>query len=98
MKKQLTRVSPLRAGIVLGATYALLGLILVPFFLLASAFGKTQTSFPMAGPVLAIFFLVFYAIFGFIVGVIGAAVYNLVAKITGGLEFEVEDVMPGFGG
>lgn len=31
------------------------------------------------------------AVAGFIGGLIGAALYNLVAKWTGGLEFEVSD-------
>ena len=37
-------------------------------------------------------FPVFYAIFGFIMGVIVSAIYNLVARFIGGIEFEVENV------
>jgi hypothetical protein len=48
MKKRLTRLAPLRAGVVLGTLYGLGGLI-------------------------------------------AAALYNLVAKWTGGLQFEVSD-------
>ncbi len=40
---------------------------------------------------------VFYAIMGFIVGVLAAAVYNLVARWTGGLQFEVRDLDPTVG-
>ena len=36
---------------------------------------------------------VFYGVMGFVFGVIGAAIYNLVAKWTGGIEFTVEDVV-----
>lgn len=96
MKKQLTNISPLRAGIVLGVLYGLLGLIFVPFFLLAAVFGGRSGGAPAAfgGVFFAILFPVFYAVAGFIGGIIAAAIYNLVAKWTGGLEFEVKDVSP----
>jgi hypothetical protein len=40
----------------------------------------------------AIFFLVVYPILGFISGIIGALIYNLVAKIAGGLKLELEEL------
>ena len=42
--------------------------------------------------VLAILIIVpmFYSFLGFIFGVVGAAIYNLVAKWLGGLQVEVE--------
>jgi uncharacterized oligopeptide transporter (OPT) family protein len=96
MKKQLTHIAPLRAGIVLGVLYGILSLILVPFFLLAVIFGgKSGTPAPaIFGVGFAIFLPVLYAVMGFIGGIIAAAIYNLVAKWTGGLEFEVRDVPP----
>ncbi|HOY59290.1 MAG TPA: hypothetical protein PK640_14290 [Verrucomicrobiota bacterium] len=85
--KRLTRVTPLRAGIVSGILYGIAGLIAVPFLLMAAIFGRD------AGGALAFAILapVFYAVAGFIGGLIAAALYNLVAKWTGGLEFEVSD-------
>jgi hypothetical protein len=96
MKKQLTHVSPLRAGIVLGILYGILGLIVVPFFFLAAVVGAKSGGSPAAlgSLIFAILLPVFYAVAGFIGGIIGAAIYNLVAKWTGGLEFEVRDVLP----
>ena len=96
MKKQLTHISPLKAGIVLGVLYGLLGLIFVPILLLWVVVGAKTGGAPAAfgGAFFAILFPVFYAIAGFIGGIIAAAVYNLVAKWTGGLEFEVRDVPP----
>lgn len=96
MKKQLTHISPLRAGIVLGVLYGLLGLIFIPFFLLIAVFGAKSGGAPAAfGSVFfAILFPLFYAVAGFIGGIIAAAIYNLVAKWTGGIEFEVQDVPP----
>jgi hypothetical protein len=97
MKKQLTYITPLRAGIVLGVLYGILSLLVVPFVLLAALLGsKTGVPGPsiFLGVGLAILLPVLYAVAGFIGGVIGAALYNLIAKWTGGLEFEVRDVAP----
>ncbi len=96
MKKQLTRIAPLRAGIVLGVLYGILSLIIVPFFLLFAIIGSKASTAPppIFGIGFAIMLPVIYAVFGFIGGVIAAAIYNLVAQWTGGLEFEVRDVPP----
>ena len=37
---------------------------------------------------------IFYGIIGFIFGIFLAAIYNMIAKWTGGLEFEVRDLPP----
>ena len=37
-----------------------------------------------------IFMPVFYGIFGFVFGIISAAIYNLIARWIGGVEVEVE--------
>ena len=95
MKKQLKRISPLRAGIVLAVLYGLLGLIFVPFLLIAAALGaKAGPMAAFGGVFMAILFPIGYAIAGFIGGVISAAIYNLVAMWTGGLEFVTQDIAP----
>jgi len=96
MKKQLTRIAPLRAGIVLGVLYGILSLVFVPFFLIFAMLGsKSGTPAPaIFGVGFAIMMPVIYAVMGFIGGIIAAAIYNLVTKWTGGLEFEVRDVPP----
>ena len=100
MKKHLKRIAPLKAGIVLGVLYALLGCILVPFFIIGGmgmAAAARQTGTPMPFGFLfgigAIFLPIFYGVIGFVFGVISAAVYNLVAKWTGGVELTLEDVV-----
>jgi hypothetical protein len=84
---------------IMGMIYGCMGLILVPFFLiiglLGSAFGSMagQSNNPFAGIVgviLAIVAPVFYGGLGFIVGAIGALLYNLFAKWVGGFELELE--------
>jgi hypothetical protein len=100
MNKRLKRIAPLKAGIILAVFYALLSLLAVPFFMLMGSFAAaaaqqsgTDVPFGFLFGVGAIFLPILYGVFGFIFGVIAAALYNLVAKWTGGLEFTLEDVI-----
>jgi len=97
MKKRLTRIAPLRAGIVLTVLYGILGLLLAPIILFSGCVAvKTGTPQTMPMPavvVLAVVLPFVYAAIGFLMGVIGAAIYNLIARWTGGLEFEVTDIL-----
>jgi hypothetical protein len=86
MKKRISHVAVLQQGIVLAVMYGLLSLIAVPFIIIA---GLAHGGF---GAIFAIFLPVVYAIVGFIVGVITAFVYNLVAGWTGGIELTFTDV------
>jgi hypothetical protein len=87
MKKRITYVSPLQQGIVFAVLYGIISLILVPFFLIAALLGHGGL-----GAIFVIFLPIFYAIAGFIGGVIVAFIYNLVAKWTGGIEIVLTDV------
>jgi len=46
----------------------------------------------VAGILVMIGFPIMYAIFGFVGGIIGALIYNVLAGIVGGVEIEVENV------
>jgi hypothetical protein len=99
MTKRLKRIAPLKTGIVLGVLYALLSILIVPFFMLAgfgamaaAKQGGAEVPFAFMFGIGALFLPVLYGVMGFIFGVIAAAVYNLVAKWTGGLEIVLEDV------
>jgi hypothetical protein len=85
MKKRLTHVASLQLGIVPGALYGLVSLIVVPFIVIAAIVSRGF------GGILLIFLPVVYAIAGFIGGVIFAAVYNFIVRWTGGIEFTVTD-------
>lgn len=100
MNKRLRRIGPLKAGIVLGVLYALLSLLVVPFFMIggfvaasAARQGGVQMPFTFLFGVGALFLPIIYGVMGFVFGVIAAAIYNLVAKWTGGLELTLEDVV-----
>jgi hypothetical protein len=85
----------------LGTLHALLALVFVPLFVLFAVIGAmTQPAsgnqsgagaFAIgAAALMALAMPVFYGVFGFIFGIIGAAIYNLVARWIGGIEVEVE--------
>ena len=93
MKKRLLRIGPLKAGLILGVLYALLGLLFVPFLIFGAVIGKASGGGGAGISVLfAVLIPLFYGVAGFIGGVISAALYNFIVKFTGGLEVEVEDL------
>jgi hypothetical protein len=61
----------------------------VPFMLFASAVAPKGAAFPTF---MVLLFPVFYLVFGYISIVIGCWVYNMLAKFTGGIEFESQSV------
>lgn len=80
---------------IMGLLYACMGLIFVPFFLLFGLVGAMagQKDFPFAGivgVVMAIMMPVLYGVMGFVMGALGAFLYNLRAKWVGGFELEME--------
>ena len=93
--RRLKHIGPLQLGKMAAGVYGALGLLLAPVFLIMSAlsanlpadqrgiFALMGVGFVLAAPFL-------YAAIGFIIGVIGAAIYNLVAQRSGGSEVEVE--------
>ncbi len=104
MKRTIKRIAPLQTGKMLGVLYACLGLIFLPIFMLAGAAGafaqhaqgtegsSTAPAAAVAGMMfgMGVLMPVIYGVMGFIIGVIGAAIYNLVARWIGGIELEVE--------
>jgi len=95
----LTRVGVWSFSRMLGILYGLMGLIvggiLTVVSLLGVAFGmaagEENAVFGLIFGVGAIVILpTFYGVLGLIVGALGAAFYNLAAKLVGGFELELE--------
>jgi hypothetical protein len=102
MTKTLKSIRPLQFGKIAGATYGLLSLIFVPFFLLFALLGSVampaneaqnlpSTAIIIAACLMgAIFIPIVYAVMGFIFGVIAAWGYNVIAGWIGGIQVDVE--------
>jgi hypothetical protein len=99
--RRIKRFDPLQLGKMLAVLYGCMGLIFVPFFLLATVLpalipqpagrpGAPVAFAAMFGVGFAVAAPIFYAVMGFLTGLIGGWVYNLVAKWIGGIEVEVE--------
>ena len=91
IKRRIKKIAALQAGKMLGALYACMGLIFLPFFAIASVAGafapQSQQAQGAPAPALitgimiafGIFMPVIYGIMGFVGGIICAAIYNLFA-------------------
>jgi hypothetical protein len=86
----LKRVDPIKLGAVLGVTYFVIGLLAAIVLICASLVTSGAVGW-LPQPSTAALSLPFaYGIAAFILGALCAAIYNLVAKWTGGVEFSVE--------
>ena len=89
------RIGVLKLAIFEGAMMAAFGLLAALFILLfcamLSSVNHNAGALGAIGGIAALIILpIMYGVFGFIAGAIGAALYNLVAGIVGGIEIDVE--------
>jgi len=99
---RLKRIGVLSSGLVIGILYAFFGLIAGGIFSLFAIFGAAlgaafdEVGAGAMGAVFGIggivFFPIFYGVLGFFFGLIIALLYNLVARITGGVEMHFEKI------
>src|SRR5439155_7098400 len=97
--RTITSVGVLSVAKIMGAIYAVIGLILLPFFLLASLIGSMAGGHDnplgaIGGLVFGLFAPIFYGVLGFVFGAIGAFLYNFMAKWLGGIEVQVQPASP----
>ncbi len=88
----LKSVGVLSAAKISGVIYAILGLLFAPFILLMGLFGSMAGQRPnpfgaIGGVAIAVLFPIIYGVMGFVMGALGALMYNLVAKWLGGLHW-----------
>jgi hypothetical protein len=95
------RIGVLSLAKISAALHGAIGLILGVFFALASVLGGAigQAARDAAVPQIVamlfgfgaiVFMPILYAIMGFLIGVVSAFVFNLVARLAGGLELEID--------
>jgi hypothetical protein len=92
----LKRVGVLSVGKIMGAIYAVIGLLagglLALFGILGASLGGSQGALPGAGLGLAAIVLcpLIYGVLGFIGGLIAGALYNVFAGVVGGIELDLQ--------
>ena len=88
------RIGPLSAAKIAGLLYALMGLVFGAFVSIFAVAGAMPKDDGMAGLMFgmgAIIALpIFYGILGFVMTLIAAALYNLVARLIGGIEIDLQ--------
>lgn len=97
MLHRIRRVGVYQTSIVVAALYGLVGLLFAPFIWLMGRLPATEgaaTLEPMGSMgamsiVFAIGAPILYAVIGFITTAIACVIYNLLAKLTGGIEIEL---------
>ncbi len=92
----LRRIGPLSAAKISGVLYVVIGFIAGIFMAMMSLFMPTpeETGFALNlffGFGALVFMPIFYGVMGFLAGLVGAAIYNLVAGVIGGLEMDFEE-------
>ncbi|HKC39888.1 MAG TPA: hypothetical protein VKC15_10135 [Gemmatimonadales bacterium] len=87
MAQQVRRFGIGQTAKVVGILYGLMGLLFLPFFLLASMLSPNGLGY---GVGFAIALPILYGICGFIFTAIGCAIYNWVAGMVGGIEVDLD--------
>jgi hypothetical protein len=88
MKKRIKQVSVVQCGIVLGLLYAFMACLVVPIGLGVIVFAHGSDKIP---GVIMLFAPIIYGGIGCLAAMLMALIYNLIASLTGGIEFTVED-------
>ncbi len=89
------RIGVLKLAVFQAAMMAAFGLlaalIIMLFGTMIGSMNNQAGAFGMVGGIAALIILpIMYGVIGFIAGAIGAALYNLVAGVVGGIEIDVE--------
>ena len=88
---EIKRVHPFSVFKIAGLVYAIFGLFAGCIFALISLGAGEKAPFPFGGALAIIIMPIVYGVAGAIFGAIGAALYNLVAKLVGGVKIKLEE-------
>ena len=87
----LTRIAPWPAARLLAAFYLIVGCIIAPFMFLIALLAPEQGDSERGMGVMLAFFMPFiYAFLGFLMGGLGGLLYNLLARLLGGIPVMLE--------
>jgi hypothetical protein len=98
------RIGVMSLGKLMGITYGCMGLLFMPFFLVAGGLSilggphGVDRGAAIGGGIgmlaIAVIFPIMYAVMGFIGGIIAAFIYNLASQWVGGIEIELAAQQP----
>ena len=92
MAKRLSRIAPWQAGKLFALIYFFFSLLFViPMLLVSSLAPIPAGPGPRLGPGMLVFFPFLYALAGLIFVPLGCWIYNIAARIVGGLQLSVVD-------
>lgn len=91
MDKRLSRIAPWQAGKLFAVAYFILSLFFVIPMILITALVPTAGPSQKFGPVMWIIFPFLYALVALIFVPLGCWIYNMAAKMVGGLKVSVTD-------
>lgn len=90
--RSISRIEPGQFALISGATYLFLGIIgAVLMFAFASFLPSTRGLGMLSGGLVLVIVPILYAVVGFVFGLIGAVIYNLVAGVVGGIKVTVTE-------
>src|SRR5438445_4322730 len=97
--RTITSVGVLSVAKIMGAIYAVIGLISYAVFCLKKKIGSMAGGHDnplgaIGGLIFGLFAPIFYGIMGFVFCAIGAFLYNVMAKWLGGIEVQVQPASP----
>lgn len=88
MVKRVSRLSILQTAKLLAVIYGFFAVWFVPVTFMLTALNENGSGVGFG----VFFLLVLYPVMGFVGGLIGAVIYNLAAKMVGGLELTLDHV------
>ena len=89
--RSITRIEPGQLALMMGATYALLGILVAVGVFMFSSMMPMPGIGVMGRGLGVLLFPVLYAVLGYVCGFIGAHIYNLVARTVGGVKVTVTE-------
>jgi hypothetical protein len=85
-KLVLTKIAPWPTGRILAVLYLVIGIVVMPIMMIAALVAPEANPAGKMGGLFVAFLMPFiYAVIGFVAGVIGAALYNGIARLLGGI-------------
>jgi hypothetical protein len=89
--RSITRIEPGQFALMMGATYALLGVIVAVIMFMFASMIPIPGMGSMGRGIAVVLVPIAYGVLGYVCGFVGAAIYNVVAGTVGGIKVTVSE-------